>query len=171
MDYSAANTVLAQGAVQAAGLADRARFTTGDAERLPYPDAVLDAVVCEGVLCTFPDKTRAAAEFARALKPGGRLGITNVTIDPARLQPELTGLGARIACIADARPLDEYAQIRDLRRQSGARLDHAVRRPERACSVPSDVCMVSFSTGYFTTPASTSAGTSSPAKVILLSST
>ncbi|MCX4581538.1 class I SAM-dependent methyltransferase [Streptomyces sp. NBC_01481] len=111
VDYSAANTALAQGAVQAAGLADRARFTTGDAEHLPYPDAVFDAVVCECALCTFPDKTRAAAEFARVLKPGGRLGITDVTIDPARLPPELTGLGARIACIADARPLDEYAQI------------------------------------------------------------
>lgn len=111
VDYSAANTALAQGAAQAAGLADRARLTTGDAEQLPYPDAVFDAVVCECALCTFPDKTRAAAEFARVLKPGGRLGITDVTIDPDRLPPELTGLGSRIACIADARPLHEYTGV------------------------------------------------------------
>lgn len=111
VDYSAANTALAQGAAQAAGLADRARFTTGDAEQLPYPDGVFKAVVCECALCTFPDKTQAAAEFARVLKPGGRLGITDVTIDAARLPSELTGLGARIACIADARPLDEYSEI------------------------------------------------------------
>ncbi|WP_137990774.1 class I SAM-dependent methyltransferase [Streptomyces vilmorinianum] len=111
VDYAPANTTLAQGAAQAAGLTDRARFTTGDAEHLPYPDGVFDAVVCECALCTFPDKPQAAAEFARVLKPGGRLGITDVTIAPDRLPPELTGLGAHIACIADARPLEEYAEI------------------------------------------------------------
>ncbi|MEU8849702.1 methyltransferase domain-containing protein [Streptomyces sp. NPDC048564] len=111
VDYASANTALAQGAAQAAGLADRVRFTTGDAEHLPYPKGVFDAVVCECALCTFPDKSRAAAEFARVLRPGGRLGITDVTIDPTRLPDELTGLGARIACIADARPLQDYTEI------------------------------------------------------------
>ncbi|MBW5480376.1 class I SAM-dependent methyltransferase [Streptomyces bambusae] len=111
VDYAPANTALAQGAAQAAGLTDRARFTTGDAEHLPHRDGVFDAVVCECALCTFPDKARAAAEFARVLKPGGRLGITDVTADTDRLPPELSGLGARIACIADARPLRQYTQI------------------------------------------------------------
>ncbi|MFI2369269.1 class I SAM-dependent methyltransferase [Streptomyces sp. NPDC018833] len=111
VDYAAGNTALARGAAQAAGLADRTRFTIGDAEQLPHPGGVFDAVVCECALCTFPDKARAADEFARVLKPGGRLGITDVTVDPGRLPLELTGLGARIACIADARPLDEYAEI------------------------------------------------------------
>ncbi|MEU3091377.1 class I SAM-dependent methyltransferase [Streptomyces massasporeus] len=111
VDYSPANTALAQGAAQAAGLADRAVFVTGDAERLPHRDGTFDAVVCECALCTFPDKAQAAAEFARVLKPGGRLGITDVTADPGHLPPELTGLAARIACIADARPLDEYTAI------------------------------------------------------------
>ncbi|MEV1079200.1 methyltransferase domain-containing protein [Streptomyces sp. NPDC050211] len=111
IDYAPANTALAQGAADAAGLAGRAVFTTGDAERLPYDDGMFDAVVCECALCTFPDKARAAAEFARVLRPGGRVGITDVTTDPDRLPPELLGLGARIACVADARPLDAYAQI------------------------------------------------------------
>ncbi|MGP3974816.1 methyltransferase domain-containing protein [Streptomyces sp. 8N114] len=109
VDYSAANTSLAQGAAQAAGLAESTRFTTGDAEQLPYPAGIFDAVVCECALCTFPDKAGAAAEFARVLKPGGRVGITDVTVDPARLPSEFTGLAARIACIADAQPLDVYA--------------------------------------------------------------
>jgi ubiquinone/menaquinone biosynthesis C-methylase UbiE len=111
VDYSAANTALAQGAAEAAGLAGQVRFTNGDAEQLPCPDGVFDAVVCECALCTFPDKARAAAEFARVLRPGGRLGITDVTVDPARLPSALAGLGARIACIADARPLEEYVEI------------------------------------------------------------
>ncbi|WP_151480791.1 class I SAM-dependent methyltransferase [Streptomyces albicerus] len=111
VDYSAANTALAQGAAQAAGLAERAMFVTGDAEQLPCPASTFDAVVCECALCTFPDKARAAAEFARVLRPGGRIGITDVTAVPDRLPPELSTLGARIACIADARPLAEYADI------------------------------------------------------------
>ncbi|UXY25160.1 class I SAM-dependent methyltransferase [Streptomyces sp. HUAS TT20] len=131
VDYAPANTALAQGAAQAAGLADRAVFTTGDAEQLPYPDAVFDAVVCECALCTFPDKARAAAEFARVLKPGRRLGITDVTAIPDRLPAVLTGLAARIACIADARPLQEYAKLlaaAGLRTLRSERHDHAMTR-------------------------------------------
>jgi hypothetical protein len=64
-----------------------------------------------GALCTFPGKPQAAAEFARVLRPGGRAGITDVTAAPDRLPPELTGVATRIACVADARPLDEYAAI------------------------------------------------------------
>ncbi|MFG2028508.1 class I SAM-dependent methyltransferase [Streptomyces sp. NPDC048825] len=131
VDYAPANTALAQGAAEAAALADRAVFTTGDAEHLPYDDGVFDAVVCECALCTFPDKARAAAEFARVLRPGGRLGLTDVTADPDRLPPELRGLSARIACVADARPLDEYAEIlaaAGLRTQVTERHDEAMLR-------------------------------------------
>jgi arsenite methyltransferase len=113
VDYAAANTALAQGAAQTAGLAEQAVFVTGDAEHLPYEKGVFDAVVCECALCTFPDKAQAAAEFARVLRPGGHVGITDVTAAPDRLPPELSGLGARIACVADARPLAEYADILD----------------------------------------------------------
>ncbi|WP_406001027.1 hypothetical protein [Streptomyces sp. NBC_00829] len=41
---------LAQGAAQAAGLAGNTSLTTGDAERLPYPDGTFDALVCECAL-------------------------------------------------------------------------------------------------------------------------
>lgn len=131
VDYAPANTALAQGAARAAGLAERAVFLTGDAEQLPYPDGAFDAVVSECALCTFPDKRRAAAEFARVLRPGGRVGITDVTAEPDRLPPELTGLAARIACIADARPLGAYADIlaaAGLRTLTGERHDQALVR-------------------------------------------
>ncbi|MEV0807812.1 methyltransferase domain-containing protein [Micromonospora sp. NPDC050200] len=111
MDLSDANVALATDAAQSAGLADRVRFEVGDAERLPVDAGSFDAVVCECAFCTFPDKPTAAAELARVLRPGGRLGITDVTVNPDRLPPELTGLGAWIACIADARPVDEYVAL------------------------------------------------------------
>ncbi len=111
VDLSAANVTLANGAAHAAGVADRAQFHHGDAEALPLPDGVYDAVVCECALCTFPDKVTAASEMARMLRPGGRVGITDVTADPDRLPPELTGVAAWVACIADARPVEDYRAI------------------------------------------------------------
>ena len=111
IDLSPDNVARAAEASSAAGLSDRVRFEPGDAERLPVGDATFDAVVCECAFCTFPDKPTAAAELARVLRPGGRLGLTDVTVDPDRLPAELAGLGGWIACVADARPLDEYAAV------------------------------------------------------------
>lgn len=111
VDLSAANVALGQGAAAGADLADRVTFAVGDAERLPYPDGNFDVVVSECAFCTFPDKPAAAAQFARVLRPGGRLGMTDVIAEPARLPAELTTIVGRVACIADARPLAEYADL------------------------------------------------------------
>lgn len=94
-----------------ADLVERVRFHVGDAERLPFPDSTFDAVVSECAFCTFPDKPTAAAEMARVLKPGGKVGITDVALDPTRLHEELRSLAGWVACLADARPLEEYVQI------------------------------------------------------------
>jgi arsenite methyltransferase len=83
-------------------------FVEGDAERLDFPDAGFDAVICECAFCTFPDKRAAASEFARVLRPGGRVGMSDLTRS-GPLPPDLDGLLAWIACIADARPVEEYA--------------------------------------------------------------
>jgi arsenite methyltransferase len=103
------------------GLGDQVRFHLGDAERIPLPDGSVDAVVCECAFCTFPDKKTAAAEMARVLKPGGRVGITDVALDPARLDAELQTLAGWVACIADARPVAEYV---DLLAGAGLRVTH-----------------------------------------------
>ncbi len=95
------------------GLADRVRFHLGDAERIPLPDGAVDVVFCECAFCTFPDKARAAAEMARVLRPGGRVGITDVALDPARLDAELQSLAGWVACMADARPVAEYVALLD----------------------------------------------------------
>lgn len=91
------------------GLSEQVRFHVGDAEGIPFDEGVFDVVVCECAFCTFPDKRTAAAEFARVLRPGGRLGVTDVTLQPERLDPELRTLAGWVACLADARPAAEYA--------------------------------------------------------------
>lgn len=45
----------------------------GDAQRLPFPDASFDTVLCALVLCSIPDPAAAIAEMRRVLVPGGRL--------------------------------------------------------------------------------------------------
>lgn len=92
----------------AAQVSDLVSFVEGDAERLDFPDASVDAVICECAFCTFPDKRAAASEFARILRPGGGVGISDLTRS-GPLPDDLEGLLAWIACIADARPVEEYA--------------------------------------------------------------
>ncbi|GAB3394257.1 class I SAM-dependent methyltransferase [Amycolatopsis echigonensis] len=111
VDLGESTVERARSAVEEAGLVDRVRFHLGDAERLPLPDGSADAVVCECAFCTFPDKATAAEEFARVLRPGGRVGITDVTVAEDGLPEELRTLAAWVACIADARPVGQYTDI------------------------------------------------------------
>ena len=94
-----------------AGVSERVRFVQGDAEALPLDNKSADGLLCECALCTFPNKTTAAAEFARVLRPGAKVAISDITALPDELPPELTSLNAWVACIADARPLDEIAAL------------------------------------------------------------
>ncbi len=101
----------ARAEAETAGLSGKIRFHIGDAEQLPLPGNTFDALVCECAFCVFPAKATAAAEFARVLRPGGKVGITDVTVAEGGLPPELTTLAAWVACVADARPVREYTEI------------------------------------------------------------
>jgi arsenite methyltransferase len=93
--------------VQAEQLEGRVQFERSDAESLPLADASFDAVICECAFCTFPQKALAAAEFIRVLRPGGRVGISDLTRTEV-LPPDLDGLLAWIACIGDAQTVEDY---------------------------------------------------------------
>ncbi len=109
IDYSGQNVEQARATAAAKGLDKRVNFQKGDAERLPVAESSFDAIICECAFCTFPDKHAAAKEFARVLRNGGSIGLSDLTRS-AVLPKELDGLFAWIACIADAQPVDSYAQ-------------------------------------------------------------
>ena len=52
----------------------------GDAMALPVADRSVDVVISNGVLNLVPEKTRAVAEVARVLKPGGRVQIADIIL-------------------------------------------------------------------------------------------
>ena len=89
----------------------RVRFIRGDAEALPLPDVSVDGALCECALCTFPDKQAAASELTRVLRPGARLALSDLTARGDELPQSLRSLSAWVACVGDARPLDEIALL------------------------------------------------------------
>lgn len=109
IDYGGESVQAASAAAAAAGVAHLVRFSEGDAEHLGFQADQFDAVICECAFCTFPDKHAAAAEFARVLRPGGKVGLTDLTRRGA-VPEDMRGLLAWVACIAGAQPLATYVE-------------------------------------------------------------
>lgn len=102
VDRAMANVERARQRLLDAGLAESATVVQADVHALPFPDASFDVVLCECVFSTFVDKPAAAAELLRVLRGGGRLALSDVSLETAELPPELATLLARVACLADA---------------------------------------------------------------------
>lgn len=110
VDFSGQIVEQANAKAAEAGINHLVQFKQGDAERLPFEDGSFDALICECAFCTFPTKAQAAAEFARVLRPGGRIGLSDLTRS-GPLPPELDTLIAWVACVADAQPVEKYRSI------------------------------------------------------------
>jgi arsenite methyltransferase len=110
VEYSAELIEVARQAAIAGDLASRVEMRPGDAEQLPIDAGSVDVVICECAFCTFPDKPTAAREFVRVLRPGGQVGLSDVTRD-GPLAPELGTLLAQIACLGNAQPAARYCNL------------------------------------------------------------
>src|SRR5690348_1376827 len=59
-------------------MSDRVQFQIGDATSpLQFPDSSFDAITCIAAINHFPERPSVIAEWARLLKPGGRLLFTD----------------------------------------------------------------------------------------------
>jgi arsenite methyltransferase len=75
----------------------------GELEAIPRPDASVDLIISNGVINLSPRKARVMAECARVLRPGGRLCVSDLTVEQDDLPPEiLTQPAAWAGCVAGA---------------------------------------------------------------------
>jgi len=76
---------------QEANLSARARFECADAAQpLPFPEASFDALVCVDALAHLADRRAVFAEWARVLKPAGRLVFTDQVLTGPIANAELS---------------------------------------------------------------------------------
>ncbi|HWM03956.1 MAG TPA: methyltransferase domain-containing protein, partial [Actinophytocola sp.] len=83
VDISAGMIDLASTDLRAAGV-DDFRLRVMDAERLAFPDAAFDVLTAAFMLFFLPNPDRAAAEFRRVLRPGGRIATSTWAEDDNR---------------------------------------------------------------------------------------
>ncbi|MCH7622052.1 MAG: methyltransferase domain-containing protein [Chloroflexi bacterium] len=111
VEFSRAATAGAAAASRAAPVASQACFLQGDAENPPLASSRFDAVLCECSMSIFPDKSRAVQEMRRLLRPGGRLGLSDVTVEPGCLPEELEGNLGQVLCLSGALSVNGYRQL------------------------------------------------------------
>jgi SAM-dependent methyltransferase len=83
-------------------------FRRGEIENLPLPDASLDVVISNCVINLSTDKPAVLAEMFRVLRPGGRIGITDVVAEDHMSLAERAAAGSYVGCIAGALSRAEY---------------------------------------------------------------
>ena len=86
-------------------------FRLGEIENLPVESNSVDLVVSNCVLNLVPDKMKAFGEIYRALKPGGRIAISDMVAVNKLTPEERANLEDWSACITGAITADEYKQL------------------------------------------------------------
>ena len=111
VEFSGAAAGEARAAAWAGPIVPQASFLQGDAESLPLTASCCDAVLSECSVSIFPDKAGAIEEAVRVLRPGGSLGLSDVTVEPGSLPTELEGTLGQLFCLAEALNPAGYAGL------------------------------------------------------------
>lgn len=90
--------------------ATNVEFIKGTIEAIPLPAESVDVVISNCVINLSPDKPAVIAEMFRVLRPGGRLGISDVVAEDRLAPADRAQLGSHVGCIAGALSLTEYRE-------------------------------------------------------------
>ncbi len=99
--------VLARENQRRAGV-DNVEFQKGEIENIPLPDNAVDVVISNCVINLSGDKPAVFTEMHRVLRPGGRIGISDVVAEDRLSAAERAELGSLVGCIAGALSVSEY---------------------------------------------------------------
>jgi SAM-dependent methyltransferase len=88
--------------------ATNVEFLKGHIEAIPLPAESIDVVISNCVVNLAADKPAVFAEIARVLRPGGRIGITDIVADDALTPGEREKRGSYAGCIAGALSISEF---------------------------------------------------------------
>ena len=88
--------------------ATNVEFVKGTIENVPLPDASVNVIISNCVINLSVDKAAVLAEMVRLLKPGGRIGISDVVAEDHLTPAQRAERGSYVGCIAGALSRTEY---------------------------------------------------------------
>jgi len=110
LDASTDMLALARGNASRAGVTN-AQFLHGHIEDIPLPGAQIDVIISNCVINLSADKARALAEAFRVLRPGGRLGISDVIADEDTDPRQRAEAENRVGCTSGTLTTGEYRDL------------------------------------------------------------
>jgi arsenite methyltransferase len=88
--------------------ATNVEWLKGQIEAIPLPDATVEVVISNCVINLSADKPAVFAEAFRVLRPGGRVGITDIVAEDHLSPADRAERGAWVGCVAGALTKAEY---------------------------------------------------------------
>ena len=107
LDMTDEMLALAQQNAREAGVTN-VHFLKGIIEQIPLPADSVDVVISNCVINLSTDKAAVLTEIARVLKPGGRVGVSDVVAEDRLSPEERAERGSFVGCIAGALSKTEY---------------------------------------------------------------
>jgi arsenite methyltransferase len=107
LDMTDEMLALAQQNAREAGVTN-VHFLKGIIEQIPLPADSVDVVISNCVINLSTDKAAVLTEIARVLKPGGRIGVSDVVAEDRLSAEERADRGSFVGCIAGALSKSEY---------------------------------------------------------------
>jgi arsenite methyltransferase len=98
---------LAQQNARSAGVTN-VHFLKGVIEAIPLPASSVDVVISNCVINLSTDKPAVLTEIARVVRPGGRIGVSDVVAEDRLAPDERARRGSFVGCIAGALSKGEY---------------------------------------------------------------